>query len=185
MSAHRARGRTSCSSRRPGCRRTTPNSQGHPLSTSISWTSTGDGDLDIYKAQGTDSLDGGPNQLLINTGSGNFVDESAARLPPENLNSTKADWGDVDGDGDLDWIVAQVGREQLLLNDGFGVFADGSSQLPAGLPIFADISADARFADVDGDGDLDILVSNEAWNWSIWTGMAIWTSIFRTRGNCW
>ena len=40
----------------------------------------GDGDLDIYKAQGTDSLEGRPNQLLINTGSGNFVDESAARL---------------------------------------------------------------------------------------------------------
>src|SRR5262245_21935434 len=29
-----------------------------------------DGDLDIYKAQGTDSLDGRPNQLLINTGGG-------------------------------------------------------------------------------------------------------------------
>ena len=121
----------------------------------------GDGDLDIYKAQGTDSLDGRPNQLLINTGGGRFVDESADRLPPENLNSTKADWGDVDGDGDLDGIVAQVGGEQLLLNDGFGFFTDGSSQLPGPLPLLADISADAHFADVDGDGDLDILVSNE------------------------
>jgi hypothetical protein len=121
----------------------------------------GDGDLDLYKAQGTDSLNGRPNQLLINTGGGHFVDESADRLPPENLNSTKADWGDVDGDGDLDGIVAQVGPEQLLLNNGYGFFADGSSQLPAPLPIFSDISADAHFADVDGDSDLDILVSNE------------------------
>jgi FG-GAP-like repeat len=121
----------------------------------------GDGDLDLFKAQGTDSLSGRPNQLLINTGTGQFVDESAQRLPFENLNSTKADWGDVDGDGDLDGIVAQVGGEQLLLNDGFGVFADGSSQLPAPLPLLSDISADAHFADVDGDGDLDILVSNE------------------------
>ncbi len=121
----------------------------------------GDGDLDIYKAQGTDSLLGRPNQLLINTGTGHFVDESAQRLPFENLNSTKADWGDVDGDGDLDGIVAQVGGEQLLLNDGFGVFADSSLQLPAPLPLLFDISADAHFADVDGEGDLDILVSNE------------------------
>lgn len=120
-----------------------------------------DGDLDIYKAQGTDSLDGRPNQLLINAGNGNFVDESAVRLPPENLNSTKADWGDVDGDGDVDGIVAQVGREQLLLNNGFGFFADGSAQLPPPLSIFSDISADAHFADVDGDSDLDILASNE------------------------
>jgi hypothetical protein len=98
----------------------------------------------------------------MNNGHGFFADESAARLPaPNNANSTKADFGDVDGDGDLDAIVAQVGGEQLLLNDGHGFFADGSAQLPPPLPIFSDISADARFADVDDDGDLDILVSNE------------------------
>jgi large repetitive protein len=121
----------------------------------------GDGDLDVFKAEGTDSLAGRPNQLLINTGGGRFVNESATRLPPSVANSTKADFGDVDGDGDLDAIIANVGGEQLLLNDGEGFFTDGSAALPAPLPIFSDISADARFADVDGDGDLDILVSNE------------------------
>lgn len=122
----------------------------------------GDGDLDIYKAQGTDAFEGRPDQLLINNGVGHFVDESATRLPPENANSLKADFGDVDGDGDLDAIVANVGPEQLLLNNGSGVFTDGSaSRLPPPLFILDDLSPDARFADVDGDGDLDILVSNE------------------------
>ncbi len=121
----------------------------------------GDGDLDLFKANGTDSVAGRPNQLLINAGSGAFVDESAVRLPPAVANSTKADFGDVDGDGDFDAIVGNVGGEQLLLNDGHGFFVDGSARLPAPLPIFSDITADVRFADADGDGDLDILVSNE------------------------
>ena len=76
-------------------------------------------------------------------------------------NSTKADFGDVDGDGDLDAIVANLGPEQLLINTGAGVFLDGSSQLPPPPPFLQDITADARLADVDGDGDLDILLSNE------------------------
>jgi len=121
----------------------------------------GDGDLDLFKIQGTDSLAGRPNQLLINDGTGYFTDESATRLPAAVANSTKADFGDVDGDGDLDVIVANVGPEQLLLNDEAGVFTDASAALPPPVPIFSDISSDARFADVDNDGDLDILVSNE------------------------
>jgi hypothetical protein len=141
-----------------------------PLDTSAPGTSTtdvdlvdvdGDGDLDIFKAQGTDSLAGRPNQLLLNDGTGHFLDATAVNLPAAIANSTKADFGDVDGDGDLDAIIANVGPEQLLLNDGHGVFVDASAQLPAPVFILDDISADARFADVDGDGDLDILVSNE------------------------
>jgi hypothetical protein len=141
-----------------------------PIDTSLPGTSTtdvdlvdvdGDGDLDLFVAEGTDSLAGRPNRLLINDGTGRFVDESAVRLPAAVANSTKADFGDVDGDGDLDAIVANVGPEQLLLNDGHGVFADASALLPPPVSIFQNISADARFADVDGDGDLDILVSNE------------------------
>jgi hypothetical protein len=120
-----------------------------------------DGDFDLFKAEGTDSIAGRPNQLLINDGSGHFADESATRLPPAVANSTKADFGDVDGDGDLDAIIANVGGEQLLVNDGHGFFSDASTRLPAPLPIFSDISADARFADVDGDGAVDILIANE------------------------
>jgi len=120
-----------------------------------------DGDLDLFKANGTDSLAVRQNQLLINDGAGNFVDATAARLPATLANSLKVDFGDVDGDGDLDAIIARVGPEQLLLNDGDGFFSDGVAQLPAPPPLFDDISSDARFADVDGDGDRDILVSNE------------------------
>ncbi|MEZ4361317.1 MAG: VCBS repeat-containing protein [Kofleriaceae bacterium] len=122
----------------------------------------GDGDLDIFLAQGTDSLAGRANVLLINDGCGGFTDESAARLPHTgDANSTKVDFGDIDDDGDLDAIIANVGPEQLLINDGDGFFSDGSSRLPPPVNIFENISANAAFADLDGDGALDIVVSNE------------------------
>jgi hypothetical protein len=126
----------------------------------------GDGDLDVYLAEGTDSLAGRPDRLLINDGTGQFADDSAARLPaPNTQNSTVADFGDVDGDGDPDAIVAGVLGEDLLLNDGAGVFTKANGQIPPPIVIPPanrfDISAEARFADVDGDGDLDILIANE------------------------
>ena len=125
----------------------------------------GDGDLDLYVAEGTDSLAGRPDRLLINDGSGVFTDQSALRLPPGAANSTKVDFGDIDGDGDLDAIVANVLGEDLLVNVGNGFFVNGNARIPPPIVIPPlnrfDISADARFADVDGDGDLDILISNE------------------------
>lgn len=119
----------------------------------------GDGDLDIFVAEGTATVESRPNKLYINDGTGVYADESQARLPTgPPANSVEVEFADVDDDGDLDAIVANLGPEQLLLNDGDGFFSDASGNLPGP---FQDISAEARFADVDGDGDPDILVSNE------------------------
>ena len=64
--------------------------------------------------------------------------------------------GDVDGDGDLDAVLAHTaGQPRLLLNDGDGGFVDGSSGLPQG--VFA--ATDIELGDVDGDGDLDMVVA--------------------------
>jgi FG-GAP-like repeat len=126
----------------------------------------GDGDLDIYFAEGTDTIAGRPDRLLVNDGTGQFEDQSVLRLPPPNTqNSAKADFGDVDGDGDLDALVAGVLGEDLLLNDGSGFFTLANGQIPPPIVIPPqnrfDISADAKLVDIDGDGDLDALVSNE------------------------
>lgn len=127
----------------------------------------GDRDLDIFVAEGTASADPRANKLYINNGRGVYADESALRLPPPLTptalaNSTEVEFADVDGDGDPDAIISNLGPEQLLLNDGSGHFTDASANLPAPNPnVFLDISSEARFADVDGDRDPDILVSNE------------------------
>jgi hypothetical protein len=121
-----------------------------------------DGDLDIFLVQGSVGFTGRQNRLLINNGRGRFVEETATRLPQKDLNSTHVDFGDIDGDGDLDAIVATATAEQLLVNDGNGFFTDVSvTQLPPPPPALDDITIEVAFADVDGDGDLDFVTANE------------------------
>jgi hypothetical protein len=74
--------------------------------------------------------------------------------------------GDLDGDGDLDAVlgVCSLGDwgnypvpEVVYLNLGGARFREASSLLPPYFDIVADIGA----ADIDGDGDLDLLITND------------------------
>lgn len=122
----------------------------------------GDGDLDLYLVQGTPSIATRKNRLLINN-NGIYTDESAARLPANiDANSIGSDKADVDGDGDLDIVIANVGGEQLLLNNGNGYFSNATAtHLPPPKPFWMDISTNAHFVDVNADGRPDIYITNE------------------------
>ena len=89
-----------------------------------------------------------------------YRDVSSARLPLRALSGNSMDAApvDVDGDGDLDLLIANEFRPNiLLLNDGSGVFSDASGRLPA-----ADRdSEDIGVADFDRDGDPDVVVVSE------------------------
>ena len=74
--------------------------------------------------------------------------------------SANASLGDLDGDGDLDIVLAK-GRhwplkDWVLLNDGAGGFGERRE-----LPGSADNTYTAALADLDGDGDLDLVVGND------------------------
>ncbi|UCD86003.1 MAG: VCBS repeat-containing protein, partial [Deltaproteobacteria bacterium] len=76
--------------------------------------------------------------------------------------SLDADFGNVDGDGDLDIVVANHnGQNRLYINDGNGVFTDSTS---GRMPPDSDLSYDVELTDVDGDLALDIFVSNYGQN---------------------
>jgi hypothetical protein len=62
--------------------------------------------------------------------------------------------GDVDGDGDLDALVANYEQaNRVWLNNGSGTFSDSGQSLGSSK------SVGAALGDVDGDGDLDAFVA--------------------------
>ncbi|WP_420634342.1 FG-GAP repeat domain-containing protein [Candidatus Palauibacter sp.] len=127
----------------------------------------GDGDTDIfvgatYQTQSRLYLATGGG-----TGGGAFEERTDTHLPRLPLSLGDAEPGDVDGDGDLDLVLADWGpgnnmtnaggRTRLWLNDGAGRFTDATEgRMPATLVRF---SWDLELADVDNDFDLDVLVS--------------------------
>ncbi|MCY0995218.1 FG-GAP-like repeat-containing protein [Nannocystis sp. ILAH1] len=65
---------------------------------------------------------------------------------------------DLDGDGDLDLLLAKEWQPNaLLLNDGTGHFTDASERIPQAVHDHEGIAV----ADLDGDGDLDLVVASE------------------------
>lgn len=114
----------------------------------------GDGWVDLYFA----NLEG-PNALYKNLGGWEFkeITEEAGVAAPDQY-STGAVFEDIDGDKDLDLLVtAMGGPNTIFLNDGQGRFA-----APAALesPIAEPGSTTMTFADIEGDGDLDLYVGN-------------------------
>ncbi|PRQ09490.1 FG-GAP repeat domain-containing protein [Enhygromyxa salina] len=120
----------------------------------------GDGDLDIFAADGYAA--GGPpfGRLFINDGEGMF-DEAMGAIPGSISGSDIDDveFFDADRDFDLDLIVNAHtgGTGALWLNDGSGVF---SAQTTIDPPATSNYHYNVAPCDVDGDGDLDLWIDN-------------------------
>lgn len=124
---------------------------------------TGDGLVDVFVGNTYQTR----SRLFVATGPGRFEERTSSHLPATPLSLGDAEPGDVDGDGDLDLVLADWGpgnnmendggRTRLWLNDGSGRFTDATGDRMPDVRVR--FSWDLELVDVDNDLDLDVLVS--------------------------
>ncbi|WP_242094542.1 BspA family leucine-rich repeat surface protein [Aestuariivivens sediminicola] len=116
----------------------------------------GDGDADVL-ITGINASSVRKADLYLNDGAGNFTIDATA--PFLGVQQSSVNFADVDSDGDLDVLI--VGYSilnsyiaHLYENDGTGTFT-----LVTGTPFVGTARGASDFADIDGDGDLDVIIT--------------------------
>jgi hypothetical protein len=114
-----------------------------------------DGDLDIFVAGATGSVS--PAIFYRNDGTDSFT--NAGALGVTAFSKGSVDFADYDHDGDLDLLASGTNNggatgsfTRIYRNEG-GTFAD----ISAGM--IGTYRGEARWADLDGDGDLDVITT--------------------------
>jgi hypothetical protein len=136
----------------------------------------GDGDEDLFMTH----LQGETNTIYVNNGEGWFEDRSLATglgAPSKIFTSFGTGWFDYDNNGWLDLFVANgevrvvpfLARagdtyplhqtNQLFANLGGSKYKDITAEAGNAFEL-SEVSRGAAFGDVDNDGDMDILVTN-------------------------
>ncbi len=143
---------------------------GVPSTGVLAFDFDGDGHEDLFV---TDNF--GPSRLFRNRGDGTFEDVTAKAGVGASFRSRSAAAADVNGDGLLDLFVCSTGDyygrmpdppfdardggpNRLFLNGGDGTFTDATARFGLTETRW---SLTAQFADLDGDGWPDLIVTND------------------------
>lgn len=121
----------------------------------------GDDDLDVIISGYNTAASARITEVYKNNGANPAVFTLFTASPAFDLaNEGDVDVADVDGDGDLDLLTTgDTGPDELTslyINDGTGVFTKDETA----SALFTDMrDSDADFADIDDDGDQDLLIN--------------------------
>ena len=122
----------------------------------------GDADLDLVLAGSEGRRQ---EELLLNDGSGSFELVTARSLPPGPSGSRALVLAELNGDGDLDLVLAPTAIDsiaqpaRLLFHRAAGAFVDAPPGAFPGAPLGPGILA---AGDADGDGDQDLFANEES-----------------------
>ena len=127
----------------------------------ITWVDyDNDGDLDLYVVNREQE-----NALYRNDLSGDegvFSEVACALSLADAEIGQSSSWADYDNDGDLDLYVANVGANALYRNDNDDIFVNVATDANVDVLSSGWITAMAAWADVNGDGYLDLYLANGA-----------------------
>ena len=130
----------------------------------------GDGDLDFFSANY-----GGSSEVWLNDGSGNFTLLDTLAVAGNCAEGVTL--GDLDGDGDLDAVVAFYNSSSVVwinqINEG-----GSESFVDVGLRLSDNEARTVALGDVDGDGDLDVVVPREYSPNELWINDLDTTGVF-------
>ena len=128
----------------------------------------GDSAPDLAISRSLSSL---PPSLYHNRGDGTFEPRQA--LPAGTFEYAGLDFGDLDGDQDLDLVlVSELGSRVLMLrNDGAGAFSSAGT-FPSGVE--TQFGNKVTLADLDADGKADVIVP---------AGNTHWVGVLRSNGS--
>ena len=142
----------------------------------------GDGALDLFVGTAGNRQWGQAevlrDRLYLGDGAGGLRPAPPGALPDLFTQTGAVAAGDWDGDGDTDLFVGgrvvpreygRAARSALLENDGAGRFRDVTEVLAPGLARAGMVSS-AQFADLDGDGRLDLALAGEWMAPQVWRG---------------
>jgi hypothetical protein len=117
----------------------------------------GDGDLDLVVGNSFGKI-----SIFVNNGAGHFSTLTGAANPFAGIDvgdKSSPSFVDLDADGDLDLVIGEdFGTLFSFANDGVGAFTalTGAANPFAGIDVGGDSAP--SFVDLDGDGDLDLVV---------------------------
>lgn len=128
----------------------------------------GDGDLDVFALRIGSPNGGnaeGPEQLWLNDGRGRFVDGSD-RLPFDfgDVHDHDFDHGDLDGDGDPDIVIVVDNLSDNFASADNRLWINEGGRFVLRPSPFNDVRGDwldVKLVDVDGDGDLDVVMPQD------------------------
>jgi len=102
-----------------------------------------------WEVTATDQYTNSSTSGIISFTTGASFSDISATIP--GVSSGEADWGDYDGDGDLDLLFSGSGAAGIYRNDGNGSFTDINRSL------LAQSNCTGKWGDYDNDGDLDFM----------------------------